>query len=138
MRCCLPVDQLQLTLFFAASCSRSSAIETLGSLVAVAWVSVFLAPAMLVPCFWNSASAAELSGSFDAHAKQVAGQGLATLRDAARIGNTTLKTYDEARARGTVQPSAGQEAAQTVAQRYDDRGRDTQRQARQLSQSMSR
>ena len=81
-----------------------------------------------------SAKAAAIYG----HAKRVADQGLSSMRDAAAVASTTIKSYDTARAKGIDPQIARQQTAQAMAQRYDAQGRDTQRRERQLSQGMSR
>lgn len=72
------------------------------------------------------------------HAHQAKNWGRAELTDAAKVAHASLKQYDAARKQGMDHTRAREHVAREMGTRYDERGRDTQRQERQLSQTMSR
>jgi len=72
------------------------------------------------------------------HAQGAADDKRATLRDAARVGSATIEQYEQARTNGQDHRTAREQVAQAMTQRYDQQGRDTQRQVRQHSREISR
>lgn len=72
------------------------------------------------------------------HAAAAANEARVSIHSAARIAQTVMREYGALRQKGADHIAAREKVAETMAQRYDDRGRDTQRQARQHSQGQSR
>ena len=68
-----------------------------------------------------------------AHASAAADEGKAELRDAVRAADKTLKRYSELRQSGQDHISAREQTAKEMGNRFDERGRDTQRHERQRS-----
>lgn len=72
-----------------------------------------------------------------AYAAAAADAGRADIRNAARVADQTLKRYSELRQGGTDHSAAREQTAKEMSRRFDERGRDTQRQERQKSYGMS-
>jgi hypothetical protein len=72
-----------------------------------------------------------------AHSAAAADAGRAELRDAARVADKALKMYSQMRQKGMDHIAARERTAKEMAQRFDDRGRDTQRHERQRSHGLS-
>ncbi len=71
------------------------------------------------------------------HAADAQKHGVATAMDAAKLANAAIKQYESYREKGMDHDGAREKVAQEIGSRFDDRGRDTQQQARQQSQGQS-
>lgn len=86
----------------------------------------------------SAAKTSNQDRSIYAHAAAAADTGRTTLRDAATMGLQAVAKYNDLRQRGADHTQARDQVASQIAARYDERGRDTQRQVRQQSQGQSR
>jgi hypothetical protein len=64
-------------------------------------------------------------------------KGLFPIGNAAAMARASVDTFREKRAAGMSSPDAAKAAAKEVGERFDDRGRDTQRHERQRLNAMS-